>query len=153
MAKKSGSNLSTPILYIILGVLLLVFKDDVLGWAMTAAGIVFIVSGAIDLSKGFKISAIISITAGIAILVLGWSLASIVLLVLGVLIAVKGAVDLLDALKMSKKRRSALHIVFPVLTIIVGLALAFANGIDYIIAGVGIMLIADGALGIISAKK
>ena len=51
MAKKSNNELISAILYIILGVLLIVFKGATLGWAMTIAGIVFIVSGVLDVVR------------------------------------------------------------------------------------------------------
>lgn len=151
MAKRSNSSLMTPMLYILLGVMLVLFKDDVLGLLTTVAGIVFIASGIVDIVHGLKISAIFSITAGVVIFVLGATLTGIVLLVLGVLIAVKGAVDLIEALK--RRRKSILSLLFPALTIVVGIALAFGNGIDYIIAGVGILLAVDGILGILSIKR
>ena len=52
MAKKNNtSNLISAILYILVGVLLIVFKSATLGWAMTIAGAIFIISGVIDLIK------------------------------------------------------------------------------------------------------
>ena len=153
MAKKSNSSFSSPILYIILGALLVVFRSQMLNWAMTLAGIFFIVSGAVDISKKNTVGGIVSLIIGIAILVLGWALASIVLLVLGVLIAIKGLIELVDVLKLKKKKRSFIKLIFPILTIIVGLALAFGNGLDFMIVAVGVILIVDGVLGIIGAKK
>ena len=41
MAKKKNSSFFTSLLYIIIGVLLIVFRDQTLGWAMTAAGVFF----------------------------------------------------------------------------------------------------------------
>ena len=43
MAKKNTSNLVSAILYILVGVLLIVFKSATLGWAMTIAGVIFII--------------------------------------------------------------------------------------------------------------
>ena len=151
MAKKSSFGLSSPILCIALGALLAVFKSQMLNWAMTVAGIVFIVLGAIDLGKKRTTSGVINLVIGIAILVLGWALTSIVLLVLGVLIAVKGFADLIGALK--HKRKSVLRIVFAILAIVLGLALAFGNGLDNMIFAVGILLIVDGILGLIGSRK
>ncbi len=149
MAKKSNFGLSSPILCIALGVLLAVFKSQMLNWAMTVAGIVFIVLGAIDLGKRRTVSGAVNLIIGIAILVLGWALTSIVLLVLGVLIAVKGFVDLINVLKSKKK--GVLRVLFTILTIILGLALAFGNGLDNLILAVGILLIVDGVLGLIGS--
>lgn len=153
MAKKSKVSISTPILYIVLGTLLVIFRSQMLNWAMTLAGIFFIVSGIIDVSKRRTLSGAVSLIIGIAILVLGWTLTNIVLLVLGVLIAVKGLVELLEVLSSKKKRRSFLRVLFPVLTIVVGLGLAFGNTLNHIIVAVGVILIIDGILGVVGANK
>ena len=151
MAKKSNNELISAILYIILGVLLIVFKGATLGWAMTIAGIVFIVSGVLDVVKKNMTSGAVSLIIGIAILVLGWLATQIVLLVLGVLIAVKGVLALVDAFKRSKK--NALDILFPVLTVVVGLAIAFGHGVDIILVVCGVLLTIDGVLGLLAALK
>lgn len=146
-------GITTPVLYIVLGVLLAVFRSQMLNWAMTLAGLFFIITGIIDVSKKRVFSGAINLIIGIAILVLGWALTNIVLLVLGVLIALKGFVEFIEVMRLKKKKRSFLRLAFPVLTVIVGLALAFGNALDYIIVAVGIILIVDGVLGILGAKK
>ena len=152
MAKKSDSELFSSLLYIIIGALLVIFRSQTLGWAMTIAGIVFIVSGILDLVKKNQTSGAVSLIIGIAILVLGWAAAQIVLLVLGILIAIKGIVALIDVLK--KKNKGILEILFPILSIVVGLMLAFGNALDIMIIIVGVLLIVDGVIGLLgSAKK
>ncbi len=152
MAKKTNSEFFSSLLYIIIGVLLVIFRSQTLGWAMTIAGIVFVVSGILDLVKKNWTGGAVSLIIGIAILILGWAAAQIVLLVLGILIAVKGIVALIDVLK--KKNKGILEILFPLLSIVVGLMLAFGNALDIMIIIVGVLLIVDGAIGLIgSAKK
>ncbi len=151
MAKKSNSELFASLLYIILGALLIVFRSQTLGWAMTIAGIFFVVSGVLDLIKKNWAGGAVSLIIGIAILVLGWLAVEIVLLVLGILIAVKGVVALIGVFKKSQK--NALEIVFPCLSIALGVLLAFGNGLDIIILVVGILLAIDGVLGLIGSLK
>ena len=151
MAKKNNSELFSSLLYIIIGVLLVIFRSQTLNWAMTIAGIIFIVSGVLDLIKKNWTGGAVSLIIGIAILVLGWLATTIVLLVLGILIAVKGIVALIDVFKKSKK--NALEIVFPILSIVVGLMLAFGNALDIMILIVGILLAIDGVIGFIGALK
>lgn len=152
MAKKSDSELFSSLLYIIIGVLLVIFRSQTLGWAMTIAGIVFIVSGILDLVKKNQTGGAVSLIIGIAILILGWAAAQIVLLVLGILIAFKGIVALINVLK--KKKKGILKILFPILSIVVGLMLAFGNALDIMIIIVGVLLIVDGVIGLLgSAKK
>ncbi|MBQ7386975.1 MAG: DUF308 domain-containing protein [Clostridia bacterium] len=149
--EKKNSALFSSLLYIIIGVLLIIFRTETLGWAMTIAGVFFIVSGILDLVKKNFSSGAISLIIGIAIIVLGWLAVKIVLLVLGILIVIKGVLALVDALKGDKK--NALDLVFPVLTMFVGLMLAFGNGLDIMIIIVGVLLAIDGVLGLVSALK
>lgn len=151
MAKKTSSELSSSLLYIIIGVLLVIFRSQTLGWAMTIAGIIFVVSGILDLVKQNWVGGAVSLIIGISILILGWAAAQIVLLVLGILIAIKGIVSLINVLK--KKRKSALMILYPVLSIVVGLMLAFGNGLDIVIIIVGVLLIVDGVIGLLGSLK
>ena len=149
--QKKNSELFSSILYIVIGVLLCIFRTETLGWAMTIAGVFFILSGALDLLKRNFVGGAISLGIGIAILVLGWALAGIVLLVLGILIAIKGLFSLIDVLRRSRK--NALSLLFPVLTILVGLLLAFGNGLEIIIVVVGVLLAVDGVLGLLGSFK
>jgi len=151
MAKKTHSELFASLLYIIIGVLLVIFRSQTLGWAMTIAGIFFIISGALELIKKNWAGGAVSLIIGIAILVLGWVATTIVLLVLGILIAIKGIVALVDVFKKSKK--NALDFVFPVLTVVVGLMLAFGNGLDIMIIIVGVLLAIDGVIGLVGSLK
>ena len=150
MAKKN-SALITSILYIVVGVLLAIFQSKTLGWAMTLVGVFFIVSGVLDVLKKNYTSGAISLIIGIAIIVLGWLMVEIVLLVLGILIAIKGGLAFVEVLKRDKK--NAIDLVFPVLTMLIGLILAFGNGLNIIILIVGILLAVDGVLGLMSALK
>ena len=147
--KKNDSELVSSLLYVIIGVLLIVFRSQTLGWVMTAIGAIFVISGALDLAKRNYTSGTVSLVIGLAILVLGWAAAQIVLLVLGVLIAVKGFFALVDVLQ--RKRKNALAVLFPILTVAVGLMLAFGNGLDVVILVTGILLTVDGILGLAAA--
>ena len=154
MAKKSDSAIASALLYLALGVLLIVFKSQTLGWAMTIAGVVFIISGVLDLIKGNGVSGAVSLIIGIAILVLGWAAVNIVLLVLGILMAVKGFISLLQALK--RKKKNILAIIFALLTMVAGGLIIFGYGskiIDTVLLVTGIILVVDGILGLASVAK
>ena len=151
MNKKANSELFSSILYIIVGVILAIFQGDTLDWAMTIAGIVFIVSGALDLIKQNWKGGGISVAIGIAIIVLGWLAVDIVIIVLGVLIAIKGIIALIDVFKKSEK--NVLDFLFPVLTVVLGIALAFGNLLNILFLIVGILLAINGVLGLINSLK
>ena len=151
MAKKRNSDLFSALLYIVIGVLLIVFRSQTLNWAMTIAGIVFIVSGILDLVKKNWAGGAVSLIIGIAILVLGWVAAAIVLLVLGILIAVKGVVALINVLKKGPK--NALEVIFPILSIVIGVLIALGNGLDLLLVIGGVLLTIDGIIGLVGALK
>ena len=151
MTKKSNSELFASMLYVIIGVLLIVFRSQTLEWAMTISGIVFMISGLLDLFKKNWTGGGVSLIIGLAIIILGWTATQIVLLVLGILIAVKGLVALIDALRANNK--TIFEILFPILSIVVGLMLAFGNALDVMIIIVGILLVVDGVVGLIGAMK
>lgn len=146
MNRKNNSEIFSSLLYIIVGVLLIVFRSQTLNWAMTVVGVIFIASGILDVIGRNTTGGAVSLIIGIAVLVLGWVAAKIVLLVLGLLIAIKGAVALINLLKSGC--RSALMLVFPLLSVVVGVMLAFGNGLDVMIMIVGVLLAADGVLGL-----
>ena len=152
MAKKATfGNLFSAILYIFLGVVLVAFPGSALKWGMLAAGAFFLISGILDLLKKNYAGGIVSIVFGIIILVLGWLVLDIVLLVLGILIAIKGVVAFLGVFK--KGANNALELVFPILSVVIGLMLAFGNGLDILIIITGVLLAVDGAIGLVGSLK
>ncbi len=151
MANKKNRELFSALLYIVVGVLLVIFRSQTLNWAMTVAGVVFVVSGILDLVKKNWAGGAISLVIGVAIILLGWFLFEIVLLILGILIAIKGIVALINELK--GKKVTVLGVLFPALTILVGLVLAFGNGLDILIVIAGILLAVNGVLGLIESIK
>lgn len=151
MAKKTNFKLFSSLLYIIIGALLVIFRSQTLEWAMTIAGIVFVISGILDLVQENWAGGAVSLIIGIAILILGWAFAQIVLLVLGILIAIKGIVALIDMLKKTSK--GLLEIIYPILSIVVGLMLAFGNALDIMIVIVGVLLIVDGVIDLLGSVK
>lgn len=150
MKKKIDSTLFSSILYIVVGILLAVFPGSMLKWAMLIAGIVFIVSGALELIKKNWVGGAISLAIGLVIILGGWLFLSIVLLVLGVLIALKGVVDLINAIKGNL---TVLGLLFPILTIIAGVLLAFGDLTHIILIIAGIFLAINGVIGLIGAIK
>ena len=151
MTKKSNSELFSSILYIIIGILLVIFRSETLNWAMTIAGIVFLISGLLDLVKKNWAGGAVSLIIGLAVLILGWAATQIVLLVLGILIAVKGIVALINVLK--KGADNVLEVIYPIISVVVGLMLAFGNGLDVMIIIVGVLLAVDGVIGLVGSMK
>ena len=151
MIKKPQSELFTSILYIAIGVLLAIFRSGSLNIAMTIAGVFFIISGVLDIVKKNYVGGAVSAGIGVAIILLGWLATKIVLLIFGILIAVKGVIALIEVIKKASK--NVLEMIFPVLSIVLGLMLAFGYGLDLIISIVGIVLAVNGVIGLLGALK
>ena len=97
------------------------------------------------------VSGAVCLIIGLTVLILGWAAAQIVLLVLGILIAIKGVVELINAVK--KNKQSLPEILYPILSVVIGLMLAFGNALDIMIVIVGILLIVDGIIGLFGLIK
>lgn len=152
MLKKIGNNeLFSSILYIVVGVLLAIFRTETLKWAMIAIGVLFIVTGVLEFLKKNWTGGAISLIIGIALVVLAGWFVKIALIILGVLVAIKGVLALIDVIK--RGMNNALEIIFPILTVIVGIGLAFGPVAGWVILVVGILLAVDGVIGLVGALK
>lgn len=150
MKKKIDSTLFTSILYIVVGVLLAVMPGDVLKWGVLAIGVFFIVSGILELVKKNWVGGAISLAIGVAIIILEWFILKWIFIVLGVLIALKGVVALINAIKYNT---TVLGLLFPILTIIAGVGIAFGGMADIMLIIAGIFLAVNGIIGLIGALK
>lgn len=154
MPKKidfKNSELLSSIILILVGLLLAIFRDSVLQWAMTAAGVVFVVFGIIDVVRKNWVNGAASIIIGAAIIVLGWTLVSIVLIVLGVLLAIKSIISLYEMVKF--KNKNVMELIYAICGIILGVLLAFGNLLSVLILIAGILLIVDGIVGLVGELK
>ena len=149
MTKKSSSELISALLYIFVGILLVVFKSGSIHWLTTGVGVLFIVSGTLYLLKSNWHIATANLLIGISILVLGWVVKDIVIPILGILIALRGVLSLIDSLRAFKK--NGLEIIFALLTVAVGLLLAFGNLLDLIIVISGVSLMFNGVVGLLAS--
>ena len=149
MLKKSNPELISSLFYILIGVLLVVLRDRTLGWAMTIAGALFLVFGVLELLKNNWTGGAVSLIIGLSIIIFGWVLTEIVILVFGILIALKGVVALIDELRRFKQ--NAVDIILAVLTIVIGLLLAFGELLSIMIAIAGVMLMFKGIIKLISS--
>ena len=149
-SKKNNGDLFMALLYIVLGILFIVFRGGMLNWMMTIAGILFIVVGAVSLFTGDVIGGIIAIAIGILILVGGWLFVELVLLILGILLAIRGLVGLVA----SCKPFSMIGVLFSILTVAVGVLLIVAHWVvlDWFFIVIGALLIVSGIFELAGKK-
>lgn len=151
MTNIKGREFFSALLYIVVGVLLVVFRSDMLELALKIVGIVFAVAGILDLIRKNWISGAVSVVIGVVVVLFAAFLIDFVMLVIGILIVIKGIVSLLGACVC--KSKDILAYVFPVLTVISGCVLAFADGENVVLLIGGIILIVNGALGLVESLK
>ena len=146
-----NSELISSVLLVVVGLLLVIFRTSVLQWAMTAVGAVFVVFGVLDVLKKNWLNGGVSIVVGAAIIIFGWALTEIVLIVLGVLLAIKSLVSLYEVL--NKKKKNTAEIIYAAAGVLLGVLLAFGNLVSALVLVAGILLMADGFIGIYGAVK
>lgn len=153
MAKAKSSNklnaLLTALIFILIGVLFVIYKGTILNWIMTALGIVLIVLGAIDLSKRRTVNGVVELVLGILLIVAGWAFVAVAMICMGAILIIKGVSDLL----LSSKVKSVFGIIFSLLTIAIGVCLivSYWVAIDWLFIAIGVVLIVDGVIAGISA--
>lgn len=155
MAKSSNKvtdNMVYALLYVIVGILFIVFKSGMLKWLMTIIGVVFIALGVYDIIKKNLTNGIIEAAIGVVVIVGGLVFVEIVLIVFGALLIVKGALDLISLLKGSK---DAVAIIVAILTIALGVLLIVSKwvAVDWMFIVIGVVFIVEGAFSLFPELK
>ena len=152
-AKKSLSSniLLTALLYILVGVMFIVFRGSLLKWGLTIIGALAIIYGIFLIANKQVVAGIIYMLVGIAVILGAWLYFGYVILVIGAVMIVRGIIDLIQA---SKKKSHAMAIVVAILTIIVGILLIVSKWVvlDWFFIIVGAVLIVDGILVLIGKR-
>lgn len=155
MAKSSSkvtNNMVYALLYVVVGILFIVFKSGMLNWLMTIIGVVFIALGVYDIIKKKITNGIIEAAIGVVVIVGGWVFVEIVLIVFGALLIVKGVTDLISLFKGSK---NVISIIVAILTIALGVLLIVSKwvALDWMFIVIGIVFIVEGAFSLFSERK
>ena len=149
-SKKVTNGTVYALLYIILGVLFIVFKSGMLNWLMTIAGIVFIALGIYDIIKKNLNQGIIEAVIGVVIIVGGWLFVELVLIVFGAMLIIKGVMDLIAAFRTKSKNVS--RIICSIITLVVGILLILAKwvALDWFFIVLGAVFIIDGLFALLN---
>ena len=148
---QNYKKLLSPVLSIVLGVLLLVFKGSVVSIALSVLGVVFIVLGIIDITNKQTTVGIVRIAIGAVIIIFGWLLLSVALYVIAVLLVLAGVANLYNL--VNAKKPFGLNYLQAILLLLIGLCLFFNQGatVGWVFLVVGIILVVQGVLGLVSA--
>lgn len=146
---KKNNDLLLPVLYIVIGALFCIFKNQIVGWIMTIAGVLFIVNGIIQIVHKETKPGIINIVIGAVIIAFGWTLLWLAMLVFGVLLIISSVMNFL------KGKKDVVAIVKLVVGVVIG-ALLVTSGFatnDWLFIIVGVILIVQGILYLIPLLK
>ena len=126
---------------------------------MTVLGVALIIAGVIDIVNKLTTAGVIKAVLGVALLVCGWTLVSLALYIMAAVLLIYGILLMIEIIKNMKKSdkiaNKVLKLVEPVVMIIVAACLLFNQGgaIAWVFILAGILLIVDGALGLVNALR
>ncbi len=143
---KRNQAIVSATLTLVIGILLIIFKSQILNVAMTIFGVCLIVLGALDLfERRDYLLFVIKVAIGVLIIICGWTLLEVACYVIGALMLVYGALQLWNFITSKTKITSVRDFIAvysnPIMNILIGLCLLFANvgtiaNVIFIIIGV-----------------
>ncbi len=147
--KDVVSKIISAAALIIIGVLMCIYKQQVIQWLMLILGIMLIVKGVLDFMSGLTIIGGFEIVLGILTLVFGFAFVQIAVIVLGVILALYGVSGL-----MYGGFRNLFTLIYCIVLIVGGVMLAcnYSQAIDWIFIVVGVMLILEGILSLFGKR-
>lgn len=137
-------GLVTAVLYIITGLLFIVFRSGVLNWVMTAIGVLFIVQAVFSAVAKNWVEAGIYGVIGLVVILGGWLFLSVVLIVFGALLVISGATTFVSEFKIKNYR----GLVTPSVTILIGILLIVSHWamVDWFFIVFGAIFVINGIL-------
>lgn len=155
-ARKSNSNavefwLITPAVYLIVGILLCIFKADVLRWCIIGFGVVNIFMAINPLMCKMYVDGFIRLLIGVFIIVFGALILKVAIIIFGVFMLYNGVRSLF--LYFSKKIK-AVSVVGAIINILLGIILIACNWLvyDWLFIAIGIMFILNGLAYVIKGS-
>ena len=154
-----SNKLISAVLTVVLGLLFLVFKSAVIGWAITVFGVAIIAMGVLDILKKNLVPGVVRAAIGVLVILLGWLLLDIALIILGVVLLAYGALQVLEILKEKGNKGSVMELLLqyaqPAINVIIGICLLFARGemINIVCIIVGIIFFIQGILALLDFLK
>lgn len=150
---KNLTKLTSPLLTLAIGVLLLIFKGGIVSIALTVLGVVFLVMGIVDIINKQTQTGIIRLIVGAVIIVFGWLLVTVALYIIAVILAITGLYGLFGLI--SQKKKISVMYLNPILLLIAGVCLFFNQGtaIDWVFIVVGAVFVVQGLIGTYETLK
>lgn len=155
--RNNKSLFITSAFNIILGIIFLVWKNQVVSIAMSILGALLVVQSILHLVRKDYTSAIIKASIGIIVIVFGWALASAALFIMSAVWLIYGVMQLLEILKflpdVKKTGAKVIMLIRPVMDVLIAGSLLFnqSGTVAWVFIIAGIFLIIEGCLSLIDA--
>ncbi len=149
----------SAILAAVVGVLFIVLKGNVIGVAMTIAGVALIVMAVLDLVNRCVSPAIVKAVVGVVIIVFGWVFAQVVLYILAAALVIYGAVSLYNNFRFRVRGLLVWDTVVlyavPVVWLVLGFLLFFNMGatVNGVIVAAGVIMLIQAVLLFLEALR
>lgn len=147
---KQSTNLIVAILTIVLGALLVIYKESILNIAITILGVGLIAWAVFDYLNKNVTPAIIKAVIGVIIIVLGWLITDIVLFIFAGLLLVYAIFELYELIKAKKK---GWELFVQPLLYLVAAVLLLLKGFDWPFMIAGIALIIQGGISLFNLLR
>ncbi len=139
---------------VVLGILLIILKNDVISIALTVLGAAVLISAIVDFTGKRTNSAVIQAVIGVCILVFGWVFVNLALYVFAAALLIVGLLQIINIGKSGAGRpaKAGLAVYFkPAVTVLAGACLLLnqSGTIAWVFVVSGILLIAEGVLELI----
>lgn len=154
---KKSEKLISAILTAVIGVLFIVYGNQIIKTAIVVLGVAIIVASIFDLANKFTRAFIVKAIIGVLIIIFGVLFFSVAIYVLAAALLIFGVLQLYNCIS-SKRKVPVWYYVGPIITIVVSLCLLInqSGTIDYMFIVAGVLLIIEGVLELVeclTAKK
>lgn len=153
-------NMIKALITVIVGLILIIFKDNAIKWLLSVIGLILIIQGLINITQNQKKQkGLIEIVGGIGLALLGWLMISIILMLAGLLLLIYGLYILYKLVSSQTKaidiKQNMMLYATPIIYILGGglLCVAQEKATPVLIVIAGILLALNGALNIFKEIK
>ncbi len=154
---KKSERILAACFTMVVGILLIVMKDDFISILMTLLGVGLLALGVMDLVAHNVPAAVIKIVCGVLVIVCGWVIVRAVLYIVAAALLVFGILLLYDKIKHKVRGftpfRTVCEYAVPVFYILTGVLLLFHNNaaIEAILIICGALTVLEGAIALYNA--
>ena len=143
---RFGNALTTAIIYITLGVLFCIFRQDVVSWGMLVFGALLIVKGVLDCVNTKSPIGTLPIVIGALLVILRFVLPNFIVQVFGICLAISGFMQLLNG-----SAKKLIPLINCIITLVAGILLVVFSGeaLSTVFLISGIFLIVNGVLALV----